>query len=161
MGQAFNRLGTKVYIVDRGEQILGKEDKDMADGVMNVMRSEGVVFHLNASIEAAKDLGSQKQVVIKNAEGKTIRLNAETILVAMGRSANVQELGLEDIGVQFDKRSITVDKRLRTNHKHLPMPPGTKGALSSATQFFIFPGKPIILFCHGAPTQIPNWQASG
>ena len=76
MGQAFNRLGTKVFIVDRADQILGKEDKDMADGVMNVMRSEGVVFHLNSSIEAAKDLGRQKQVVIKNVEGKTIRLKA-------------------------------------------------------------------------------------
>jgi pyruvate/2-oxoglutarate dehydrogenase complex dihydrolipoamide dehydrogenase (E3) component len=119
MGQAFNRLGTKVYIVDRGGQILGKEDKDMADGVMNVMRSEGVVFHLNSSIEATKDLGRHKEVVIKNAEGKTIRLKAETILVSMGRSANVQELGLEDIGVKFDKRGIKVDKRLRTNHKHI------------------------------------------
>jgi len=119
MGQAFNRLGTKVYIVDRGDQILGKEDKDMADGVMNVMLSEGVVFHLNSSIEATKDLGSEKEVIIKNASGKTIRLKAETILVAMGRAANVAELGLEDIGVKFDKRGIKVDKRLRTNHKHI------------------------------------------
>ncbi|MFO7971173.1 MAG: FAD-dependent oxidoreductase [Desulfobacterales bacterium] len=119
MGQAFNRLGTKVYIVDRADQILGKEDKDMADGVMNVMRSEGVIFHLNASIEATKDLGLQKQVVIKNAEHKTIRLKAETLLVAMGRSANVEKLGLEHIGVQFDKTGIMVDKRLRTNHKHI------------------------------------------
>jgi pyruvate/2-oxoglutarate dehydrogenase complex dihydrolipoamide dehydrogenase (E3) component len=119
MGQAFNRLGTKVYIVDLADQILGKEDKDMADGVMNVMRSEGVVIHLNSSIQAVKDLGSHKQVVIKNAEGQTIRLNAETILVAMGRSPNVKGLGLEAIGIQFDKRGITVDKRLRTNHKHI------------------------------------------
>ena len=70
MGQAFNRLGTKVYIVDRGDQILGKEDKDMADGVMNVMRSEGVVFHLKSSIEAVKDLGRQKEVIIKDAKDK-------------------------------------------------------------------------------------------
>jgi len=61
MGQAFNRLGTKVYIVDRGEQILGKEDKDMADGIMNVMRSEGVVFHLNSSIETTKDLAAKNK----------------------------------------------------------------------------------------------------
>jgi pyruvate/2-oxoglutarate dehydrogenase complex dihydrolipoamide dehydrogenase (E3) component len=119
MGQAFNRLGTKVFIVDRAGQILGKEDKDMADGIMSVMGAEGVVFHLNASIESAKDLGGHKQVVIKNAGGKTIRLKAEAILVAMGRSANVKELGLEHIGVQFDKTGITVDKRLRTNHKHI------------------------------------------
>lgn len=119
MGQAFNRLGTTVYIVDRADQILGKEDKDMADGVMNVMRSEGVIFHLNSSIEATKDLGNEKEVILKNASGKTVRLKAETILVAMGRAANVEGLGLEDIGVKFDKRGIKVDKRLRTNHKHI------------------------------------------
>ena len=119
MGQAFNRLGTKVYIVDRGDQILGKEDQDMADGVMNVMRSEGVVFHLNSSIEAVKDLGRLKEVIIKDAQGKTIRLIAETILVAMGRAPNIAALGLEDIGVKFDQRGIKVDKRLKTNHKHI------------------------------------------
>ncbi len=119
MGQAFNRLGTKVFIVDRADQILGKEDKDMADEVMNVMGSEGVVFYLNASIEATKDLGSEKEVIIKDNQGKTISLKAETILVAMGRSANTGGLGLEDIGVNFDKRGINVDKRLRTNHKHI------------------------------------------
>ncbi len=119
MGQAFNRLGTRVYIVDRDIQILGKEDKDMADEVMNVMRSEGVVFHLNASIEAVNDLGPQKEVIIKDDGGKTIRLTAETILAAMGRAPNVADLGLEDIGVKFDQRGIKVDKRLRTNHNHI------------------------------------------
>ncbi len=119
MGQAFNRLGTKVYIVDRAEQILGKEDKDMADGVMNVMRSEGVAFHLSSSIQAVKDLGSEKEVIIKNAAGNTVRLTAETILVAMGRTANVEGLGLENIGVGFDTKGIQVDQRLRTNHKHI------------------------------------------
>jgi len=119
MGQAFNRLGTKVFIVDRSGQILGKEDKDMADEVMNVMSSEGVVFHLNTSIEATKDLGSDKEVILKNADGKIISLKAETILVAMGRSANTGGLGLEEIGVNFNRRGIKVDKRLRTNHKHI------------------------------------------
>jgi len=47
MGQAFCRLGTKVFIINCGNQILGKDDKDMADEVMNVMSSEGVIFHLN------------------------------------------------------------------------------------------------------------------
>ena len=119
MGQAFNRLGTKVFIVDRSGQILGKEDKDMADEVMNVMSSEGVVFHLNTSIEATKDLGSDKEVILKNADGKIISLKAETILVAMGRSANTGGLGLEEIGVNLNRRGINVDKRLRTNHKHI------------------------------------------
>jgi pyruvate/2-oxoglutarate dehydrogenase complex dihydrolipoamide dehydrogenase (E3) component len=119
MGQAFNRLGTRVFIVDRADQILGKEDKDMADAVMNVMQSEGVVFHLNASIEATRDLGNEREVILKDSEEKTVRLRAETILVSMGRAPNIGELGLEDIGVQFDRWGINVDKRLRTSRKHI------------------------------------------
>ncbi|MFC1813761.1 dihydrolipoyl dehydrogenase family protein [Thermodesulfobacteriota bacterium] len=119
MGQAFNRLGTRVQIIDRADQILGKEDKDMADGVMAVMRSEGVGFHLNASIEGIEDLGTKKQVTIKDPQGKTVRLHAETILVAMGRSPNTGGLGLEDIGVTFDRSGIKVDKRLKTSQKHI------------------------------------------
>ena len=119
MGQAFNRLGTKVTIIDRADQILGKEDKDMAEGVMNVMISEGVMFYLGASIQATKDLGNEKEVLIKDNNGKTIRLRAETILVAMGRSPNTAGLGFEDIGLKTEKIGIKVDRRLRTNHKHI------------------------------------------
>ena len=119
MGQAFSRLGTKVFIINRDNQILGKEDKDMADEVMNVMSSEGVIFHLNASIEATRNKGSEKEVIIKDMDGKTTSLKAESMLVALGRSANVEGLGLEDIGIEFSTRGIKVDNRLRTKHKHI------------------------------------------
>jgi len=119
MGQAFSRLGTKVFIINRDNQILGKEDKDMADEVMNVMSSEGVIFHLNASIEATRNKGSEKEVIIKDMDGKASSLKAESILVALGRSANVEGIGLEDIGVEFSPRGIKVDNRLRTKHKHI------------------------------------------
>ena len=119
MAQAFCRLGTKVFVVNRGNQILGKEDRDMADEVMQIMRSEGVVFHLDASIEATKDRGSEKEVLITDNQGKTVSLRAETILVALGRAANTGGMGLADIGLEIDQRGIKVDRRLRTNHKHI------------------------------------------
>ena len=119
MAQAFCRLGTKVFVVNRGNQILGKEDRDMADEVMQIMRSEGVVFHLDASIEATKDLGSEKEVLITDNQGETVSLRAETILVALGRAANTGGMGLADIGLEIDQRGIKVDRRLRTNHKHI------------------------------------------
>ncbi len=119
MGQAFCRLGTAVSIVDRSEQILGKEDPDMADAVKNVLQSEGVVFHLGASIGAVKDLGREKEVLIKDRTGKTIALKGETILVAIGRTPNLGGLGLEDIGVEMERSGIKVDNRLRTHHKHI------------------------------------------
>jgi pyruvate/2-oxoglutarate dehydrogenase complex dihydrolipoamide dehydrogenase (E3) component len=119
MAQAFRRLGTDVFVVQRSNQILSKEDKDMADRVMNVLSDEGVTFYLNASVLSTKDLGSEREVLIKTNEGKTTSLTAEKILVAMGRNANLGGLALEDIGVEFDRKGLKLDGRLRTNHKHI------------------------------------------
>ena len=119
MAQAFSRLGTQVTVIGRSDQILGKEDKSMADEIMNVLESEGVTFYLGSSIESTRNTGSKKEVTIKTREGKTIYLKSEQILVAMGRRGNVTGLGLDHIGVKFNSQGITVDNRLRTNHKHI------------------------------------------
>ncbi len=119
MSQAFKRFGTQVAVVDRADQILIKEDRDMADTVKEVLRSEGVQFYLKASIDSVQDLGAQKQVLITDSRGKSVKLNAEAILVAMGRGANTHGLGLESIGVDFDRTGIKVDNRLRTSQKHI------------------------------------------
>lgn len=119
MAQAFNRFGTRVVVVDRADQILTKEDKVMADMVMEVMACEGVNFQLGATIASVQDTGTDKQVVITDSGGKSQTLRADTILVAMGRGANVTDLGLEKIGVKFNGRGIEVDKRLRTSRKHI------------------------------------------
>lgn len=118
MAQAFSRLGSRVAVVQRSGQILGKEDRDMADLVVDILRSEGVTFHLNSSIERVSDVGTEKEVVITRGE-ETMCLRAETIAVAVGREANVEGMGLREIGVEFDKKGITVDNRMRTNHKHI------------------------------------------
>ena len=61
MAQSFNRLGTGVTVVQRSGQILSKEDKDMADELMNLLNSEGVIFHLNVSIIHARDKGTKME----------------------------------------------------------------------------------------------------
>lgn len=119
MAQAFARLGTKVTVLQRSDQILTREDKDMADAVMEVMRSEGVDFRLNADIKSARDFGSRREVVIKKKDGSVETLTAETILVALGRQANLTGLGLEKIGVEFDSHGLKLDARLRTTRKHI------------------------------------------
>jgi pyruvate/2-oxoglutarate dehydrogenase complex dihydrolipoamide dehydrogenase (E3) component len=131
MAQAFSRLGTKVTVVQRSGQILTKEDKDMADEIMKVMGSEGVAFLLNTSVLHVKDLGSEKEVILKNGEGKSVSLKAEKILVAMGRDPNARGLGLEGIGVEFDRKGIQVDNRLRTTQKHIY----AAGDITGAYQF--------------------------
>ena len=119
MAQSFNRLGTQVIVIQRSGWILSKEDKDMADEVMSVLSYEGVVFHLNASIIRTSDKGILKEVLIKDDNGQEVSLRAEKILVAMGRRPNLEGLGLNDIGVEFDGKGLKPDNRLRTSQKHI------------------------------------------
>ena len=119
MAQAFNRLGTAVTVVGRAPQILPKDDPDLTGEVMDILNAEGVKFYTGHSIEAAEDLGNQRQVTVKGKSGNTLRLKADTLLVALGRAANIEGLGLESIGIEHDRRGIKVDQRMRTNHKHI------------------------------------------
>jgi pyruvate/2-oxoglutarate dehydrogenase complex dihydrolipoamide dehydrogenase (E3) component len=119
MAQAFSRLGTQVVVVQRSSQILSKEDKDMADEVMEALQSEGVTIHLNTTVVSTKDLGNEREIMIRNRQGKETTLRAETILVAMGREANLADLGLENAGVEFSGKGLQVDNRLRTTQKHI------------------------------------------
>lgn len=119
MAQAFNRLGTKVHVIQRSGQILRKEDKDMADQVMKVLADEGVKFHVNTSLVSTKDLGNRKELLYKNQAGELMNIQAEALFVALGRAPTVSDMGLETIGLEFDRKGIKVDNRLRTNHKHI------------------------------------------
>jgi pyruvate/2-oxoglutarate dehydrogenase complex dihydrolipoamide dehydrogenase (E3) component len=119
MAQAFCRLGTEVTLVQRSGQILSKEDKDMADVVMDILKNEGVTFYLDASVVRISDHGGSKKVVIRTGSGKTATLTAETILVALGRNPNLEGLGLDNIGVSYDPKGIAVDSRMRTSQKHI------------------------------------------
>ncbi len=118
MGQAFNRLGTTVTVVELGGAILPKEDKDMADLVMGVLTAEGVRFRLNATVLRVVKAGAQHEVIIKIGE-TTEALCAEAILVAAGREANLKHLGLEAAGVEYSGRGLKLDDRLRTTQKHI------------------------------------------
>lgn len=131
MAQAFCRLGTRVSVVQRSGQILSKEDKDMADEIMQVLAAEGVAFYLNASVRNVRDLGNGKEVHIKIKDDEAVSLKAEQILVAMGRNPNLTGLNLESIGVECDRKGITVDARMRTTRKHIH----AAGDVTGAFQF--------------------------
>jgi pyruvate/2-oxoglutarate dehydrogenase complex dihydrolipoamide dehydrogenase (E3) component len=119
MAQAFSRLGTKTHVVQRSGQILSREDKDMADAVMRVLQAEGVAFHLNSSVAGVRDLGGEREIVLWKEGGELVTLRAEAILVAMGRTANVEGLDLENAGVEFDRKGVAVDDRMRTTRRHV------------------------------------------
>jgi pyruvate/2-oxoglutarate dehydrogenase complex dihydrolipoamide dehydrogenase (E3) component len=118
LAQAFTRLGTKVTVVEFLPQILNADDTDMTDMILDVLKSEGVEFHLNSAVQSTRDLGGEREVTFKT--GEEIRsVRAETILVATGRKVNLDGLGLEGMGVEFDRRGLKLDEKLRTTQSHI------------------------------------------
>lgn len=127
MAQAFCRLGSQVTIIQRSAQILSKEDKDMADEIMQILREEGVTILLNCAVIEAKDKGNIRELTIRQGE-ETMQLAAETILLAQGRSPNVDGLGLDKINLEYSRQGIVVDPRMRTSHSHIYAPGDINGA---------------------------------
>jgi len=119
MSQAFARLGTRVTVVDQGHHILPREDRDLSDTLRRVLASEGVEFQLGCTIEGVRELGHTREVRVRTADRRELRLTAEAVLVALGRSANTAGMGLETLGIEHDRRGIKVDSRMRTGIKHL------------------------------------------
>ncbi len=127
MAQAFCRLGSNVHVIQRSEQILSKEDRDVADLVMHNLAQEGVHFHLQATIEETRRNKTNKEIIYNDKDGRHI-LEVTDILAALGRSPNVDDLGLTKIGVEFNNRGVSVDNRLRTSQKHIFAPGDVNGS---------------------------------
>jgi len=115
-GQMFRRFGSRVTIVQRGPQLLAREDKDIADAVADVLREDGVDVLLDSSAQRVErgDSGAIR-LVVKTPEGERT-LTGSHLLVAVGRSPNTEALNLPAAGVETGKGgTIKVNERLETN----------------------------------------------
>ncbi|MGL1932883.1 MAG: FAD-dependent oxidoreductase [Desulfotalea sp.] len=119
MAQAFARLGSKVTVVQRSDQILSREDKDLADLVMQALINEKVEFCLEHTILSVVKKTDQLHVSIIDHEKNQKQLVCSHVLIALGRKPNIDQLFLENAGVKYNKNGVTVDSRLRTNVKHI------------------------------------------
>lgn len=117
MAQAFSRLGTKVYIVEKHEKFFGRFDPDIAQVIKQRFKSEGIEIYTNTGLVKAEKDGQIKRLVVEK-DGQQYKLEINEILVATGRAPNT-ELNLEAAGVAYTEKGITVDKKLRTNKKHI------------------------------------------
>ncbi|WP_415716846.1 dihydrolipoyl dehydrogenase family protein [Maridesulfovibrio sp.] len=118
MAQSFQRLGTKVTVIQRSKQILSREDEDMAHFVMNGMEEDGVCFILGSKINEVYASGENIRVRLES-ESKLRTVEGSHLLVAMGRRSNTDGLGLADIGVKLEHGSVAVDGRMRSSVPHI------------------------------------------
>lgn len=113
----FNSIGTKVTVVEMLPKILGPLDDEISAMLQAQYQKKGVEFHLSCKVVAVEG----NEVVYEDAEGNTCRAAGDKILVSVGRRANFQGIGLENIGVELALNpagrpyGIKVDDRMQTN----------------------------------------------
>ncbi|MBO0727109.1 MAG: mercuric reductase [Blastocatellia bacterium] len=114
-GQMFRRFGSRVTIVQRGPQLLGREDQDVADEVAKILREDGVEVLLGAeATRVEKGAGGEIRLTVRTAEGERT-LTGSHLLVAAGRTPNSETLNLSSAGVETDKEGfIKANGRLET-----------------------------------------------
>jgi len=119
LAQALRRLGAEVTAFDILPQILGREDKEAAAIVERVLRREGVRLELGSEIRRVERSPEGKRLCFRVA-GHEDEITVDEILIGAGRAPNVEDLGLEAVGVEFDrKRGVIVDDRLRTTNPRI------------------------------------------
>lgn len=118
MAQAFARLGSRVHVVQRGEQILPKEDPDVAAVLLRQLQNEGVKFYLGYAAARVAGGKGDVRVTLKSEHGER-GLAGSHLLLAAGRRTNLENLGLEAARVHTENGYLVVDRRLRTTNKRI------------------------------------------
>lgn len=115
LAQAFRRFGSEVTMLSRGAHLLPREDPDASQIIAAAFAREGIRLELGVELQRVEVVNGAKRVFY----GATQTLDADAILVAVGRSPNVDGMGLEQAGVAFDGRGVTVNDRLQTTNERI------------------------------------------
>lgn len=107
-------LGTKVTIVEFMPNIVPVEDEDVSKALEKIYKKNGIEIHTNASVEKVDITGKTCKSTVKTASG-TIEIETEIVLSAAGVIANIENIGLEDVGIVTDKGKILVNDFYQTN----------------------------------------------
>jgi len=119
LAQAFQRLGSKVTIVEIGPQLLAREDEDAAGILADSFRRDGVTLMLSSTVKRVSTSGTEKVVHVEG-EGKESFLAVDEILVGAGRAPYVDNLNLEAVGVEYDRKNgVIVNDGLQTTNPRI------------------------------------------
>lgn len=113
MGQAFQRLGSQVTIIDVEKTLLPREDADVAQLIHGMLQREGLRFLLGAQVER---VSSAAGAIVLDAvvDGHSMTVDGDALLVATGRRPNTKNLRLPAAGVEMGKHGIVVNRKLET-----------------------------------------------
>jgi pyruvate/2-oxoglutarate dehydrogenase complex dihydrolipoamide dehydrogenase (E3) component len=115
-GQLFRRLGSQVTVVQHGGHLLGREDDDVAEAVLEIMRDDGIDVLLNTEAERAEPAANGGVSLGLTSSGGDRALTGSHLLVAIGRRPNTDDLGLDAAGVVTNEHGyVQVNERLESS----------------------------------------------
>ncbi len=116
LGQVWQRLGARVTIVEMLPQIAPFADKPAARLLLRALKDKGIEFHLGTRVEAATVEGDVVLARLTDGRGKTSEIDCDRVLVAVGRRAYSEGLGLAEAGVTLDERGrVAIDDEFKTS----------------------------------------------
>tara|TARA_R110002049_G_scaffold234002_6_gene407341 strand:- start:2614 stop:4125 length:1512 start_codon:yes stop_codon:yes gene_type:complete len=117
MAQSFAQLGSEVFLVESEHGILPREDRQAAEVVKNAMVRNGVKLLCCGRNLEIKNEGGRRLTV--ESHGQSYDEQIDALLVAVGRAPNVENLNLEGVGVEFDKKGVKVNDHMQTTNPHI------------------------------------------
>ncbi|WP_258807874.1 dihydrolipoyl dehydrogenase [Pseudidiomarina sp. CB1] len=118
LAQAFQLLGSQVTLVEMAPRVLSNEDTDTSALLQKQLREDGVDLRLNHRAEKFVVDESGQAKLLTQHESETVELAFDRVLIALGRQANTQGFGLEELGVDVDK-TVHVNQLLQTNFPNI------------------------------------------
>lgn len=117
-GCIFSRLGSKVMIVEVLPNLLPLEDHELGIRLNHILTKQGVNVLTNTAVKSISESQGMKKVLVQSPSGE-LTLEGDKVLTAVGRSPNVENIGLEELGIKHTENGIEVDDRMETNVKGL------------------------------------------
>jgi len=115
-GQMFRRYGSQVTIFERGEQLLAREDSDVAEEVYKILREDGIDVRLKARASRVESNEQGEIQLTVSGDGGEATVKGSHLLITTGRRPNVDHLNLGAAGVEMDEKGyVKVNDRLETN----------------------------------------------
>lgn len=124
-------FGSQVTVLESYQELIVREDRDIAASVKDTLEKKGIVFRMNAKVQSVMNSSDKAMVVYKDAlTNETVQLEVDAVLLATGRRPNTNGLNLEAAGVEVDARgAIIVDEFLKTSNPNIRAVGDVKGGL--------------------------------
>ena len=120
LGQVYNRLGSKVSVVEYAERIIPNMDASLSKELLKVLKKQGIRFYLSNKVSSVVREGEEVILNAKSEKEEDINLKGDYCLVSVGRKSYTDGLGLENVGIQLnEKGQIIVNEKLQTNKANI------------------------------------------